>query len=430
LPSTKEGLAELGIIENGDYVVGKNGAKYGFKAPIQTPNKWDNIVHFSNGCIFQLVALDSPNAGRGLNCYAIIGDEAALFDKTRLDLNVRVTNRAKKERFKKASLLGAEVYASSTPVTKKGQWFVDMEKVCKLPANRKDHAFIKASVLVNQHNLQPGYLKRMKDTFVTTMLYEAEMLNSRPKEILNGFYPQLKPEKHYYTNYDNDYLEGITNNYTDKSFNSKQDKDIDKGRPLILSIDWGVFLSGVISQQLPNRYRVLKSIWAKQPNDEEDLINDFVAYYTPLPNKIVHLYYGHDGNAKVKKGTNETYGDALVKLLQAKGWTVYDKSKGKPVAPHNDKYLLINMMLKASSSRYPSIEINEQNNPDLIIGLERAEATEDKNGVRKVKKDERNASMKQEHTIHLPDAFDIPVWSIYKELLKPEREHWDLPISM
>ncbi len=428
LPSTKKGLAILGIYEGYDYVVGKNGARFGFAEPIYPPDKWDNIIHFSNGAIFQLVSLDNPNSGRGLNSFGILGDEAALFDSEKLFNNVKTTNRAKEARFEKATLLGAEIYASSTPLTKKGRWFTDMEAVAKKRPEK--YAFIKASALINKLNLRAEWFDEMRDESPSELIYNAEILNIRPKEILNGFYPQLNAEKHYYTDYDNEYLESITGNYTPASFNCRQDNDIDKGRPLILSIDWGVFLSAVISQQLPNRYRVLKSMWAKQPQDEEDLVNDFDEYYSSLPSKKVHLYYGHDGNAKVVKGTNVTYGDRLVKLLESKGWTVYDKSKRKPVAPHNDKYMLINMMLKGSSSRYPGIEINEQNNPDLIIGLERAEATEGPNGIQKVKKDERNASMKQEHTTHLPDAFDIPIYSLYKDLLKPEREHWDLPITV
>lgn len=431
LPSTKKGLAVLGIYEGYDYVVGKNGSKYGFAEPIYAPDKWDNIIHFSNGVIFQLVSLDNPNSGRGLNSFGILGDEAALFDPEKLFANVKTTNRAKEARFKNATLLGAEIYASSTPMTKKGRWFTDMEEVAK--RKPKKYAYIKASALINKLNLREEWFEEMKDEAPSELYYNAEILNIRPKEILNGFYPQLNPERHYYTDYDNDYLEGITSNYTTASFNCKQDNDIDKTRPLILSVDWGTFLSLVVSQKLPSKYRVLNSFWASQSNeskDLEDLIDDFDEYYKPLPNKTIHLYYGHDGNARIRKGTNETYGDMLVRLLRAKDWTVYDKSKGRPVAPHNDKYILINLMLKASSSRYPSIEINEQNNPDLIIGLERAEASEGKNGIQKVKKDERNASKRQEHTTHLPDAFDIPIWSIYKDLLKPEREHWELPTTL
>ena len=61
LPATKKGLAALGLYEGYDYVVGKNGAKLGFAEPIYAPDKWDNIIHFSNGAVFQLVSLDNPN---------------------------------------------------------------------------------------------------------------------------------------------------------------------------------------------------------------------------------------------------------------------------------------------------------------------------------------------------------------------------------
>jgi hypothetical protein len=429
LPSTKKGLSILGIYEGYDYVVGKNGAKYGFAEPIYAPEKWDNIIHFSNGSTFQLVSLDYHESGRGLNSFGILGDEAALFDPEKLFTNVKTTNRAKEARFEKASLLGAEIYASSTPLTKKGRWFTDMEEVAK--KKPKKYAFIKASALVNKINLREEWFEEMKDESPSDTYYNAEILNIRPKEILNGFYPQLKPEKHYYIDYDNDYLISITGSYTPKSFNCLQDKDIDKSRPLILSIDWGNFLGAVISQEIPNKYRVLNSMWVeKQNNDEEDLINDFCEYYAPHPKKEVHLYYGHDGNARVRKGTNETYGDMIVAMLEAKDWIVYDESKGKPVAPHNDKHILINVMLKGSSSRYPNIDINEQNNPDLIISLERAEAKDGKNGIEKVKKDEKNPSMKQQHTTHLSDAFDIPIYTMYKHLLKREVEHWNHPTTL
>jgi len=431
LPSTKKGLAVLGIFEGYDYVVGKNGARYGFAEPIYAPDKWDNIIHFSNGSVFQLVSLDNPNSGRGLNSFGILGDEAALFDPEKLFANVKTTNRAKEARFENATLLGAEIYASSTPITKKGRWFTDMEEIAK--KKPKKYAFIKASALVNKLNLRQEWFDEMKDESPSELYYNAEILNIRPKEILNGFYPQLKPDKHYYTDYDNDYLESITAEYTTASFNCRQDNDINKGLPLILSIDWGNFIGAVISQKLPDRYRVLKSMWASQSSDTadlEDLINLFDEYYQPLPNKVVHLYYGHDGNARLLRGTNETYGDMLARILKAKGWTVYDKSKRRPVAPHNDKFILINSMLKATSSRFPMIEINKHNNPDLIISLERAEAADGKNGIEKVKKDEKNLSMKQEHTTHLSDAFDIPLYDIYKDKLKPERDSWTLPTTI
>jgi hypothetical protein len=427
LPSTKEGLAVLGLYQDIDYVVGRNGKSLGFAEPIQAPDKWQNVIHFSNGAIFQMVSLDNPNSGRGLNAFGVIGDEAALFDPEKLFNNVKTTNRAKSERFKNASLLGVEIYASSTPLTKKGRWFTDMEAkiLNKELKNNEKYIFLKASSKVNLHNLRKGWIEEMKEESPSQIVYDAEIDNIRPKEILNGFYPQFT-RKCLYTDYDNDYLISKTENYTAKDFNCLQDNDIVKNKPLILSIDWGVFLSAVVSQNLQTKYRALNSFWEEQPKIINDLIDSFCDYYEFLDYKTLHLYYGHDGNQRAKNKSGETYGDEVKRLLKARGWTVIDKSKHRPAAPHNTKYTLMNLMFKGHSSRYPSIEINEHNNKDLIISLERAEAKDGKNGIEKVKKDEGNASMKQQHTTHLSDAFDIPIFEIFKGKLKADQDNWDL----
>ena len=68
LPALKEGLEMFGIYENIDYVVGSMaGKKIGFKMPFQSPDAFNNIMHFSNGFIYQFVSLDHKDSGRGLN---------------------------------------------------------------------------------------------------------------------------------------------------------------------------------------------------------------------------------------------------------------------------------------------------------------------------------------------------------------------------
>lgn len=427
LPSTKEGLEILGLYENYDYVVGKSGEKYGFKMPIQSPDKWQNIIHFSNGAIFQLVSLDNPNSGRGLNAYAVLGDEAALFDSEKLYTNVKTTNRSKKKRFKTATLLGAEIYVSSTPLTSKGKWFTDAEQLAKEQPEK--YAYIKAPAAVNIENLRPEWFQEMRDEAPSEMIYQAEINNVRPKEILNGFYPQFNIGKHCYSASDDEYLHALTEDYTPASFNCQQDSDIEYTIPLRLSIDWGIFCGATVSQKLPDEYRTLKSFWVDGKRDEEDLINDFCDYYESLTNKIVYLFYGHDGNKRVKKAHRETYGDSIAKALRKRGWKVVDKSKRKPVAKHNDKYILINTLFKRSSSKYPHMTFNEPNNKDLLISIERSEAKEGINGIEKVKKDERNPTKKQQHTTHLSDAWDIGVYEAYKDILKDYKESWDMPLT-
>ncbi|EKB02659.1 hypothetical protein HMPREF9711_03121 [Myroides odoratimimus CCUG 3837] len=408
LPSAIEGLEMFGLYKDVDYVIGRCGQKNGFAMPFQPPSQWNNIIHFANGAIFQLVSLDNPNSGRGLNSYAELGDEAALLDPEKLYNNVKTTNRAQKAEFKKCKLLGSQMYVSSTPVSRRGQWFVDMEKKAK--QNPHEILFIKASALSNPY-LRPDWFKKMKDEAVSQTMYEAEILNIRPKKIENGFYANLNARRHYYSDYNNSYLEGVDHN---KSYNVSclQDSDVDFKSPLIMSLDFGVFNGIVISQEQDYEYRVLKSMHVKSPKLLDDLIlEQFIPYYRAHQCKEVYLYGGHDGHHRLPN-SSKTLFEQVEDILYKNGWTVHLLAKN--VAPtHADKYLLINAMLKETESNLPVIRINEHNNTDLIIALERAEAKEGNLGVEKNKSSERNKSLPQEHATHLTDAFDYPIYALY-----------------
>jgi len=420
LPSTIEGLEMFNLYQDVDYVVGKSGKKNGFEMPYQPPNQWNNIIHFSNGSIFQLVSLDNPNSGRGLNSYGIIGDEAALLDPEKLYNNVKTTNRSQKKIFKDCSMLGAEVYASSTPITKKGKWFTDMEK--KAIENPQLYLFSQANAFSNPH-IRKEWFEEMRLEAPSELLYNAEILNIRPKEITDGFYANINPDKHYYTDYNNSYLETIGVTAKKEHFNCHQDNDIQRHHPLILSLDWGVFNCAVVMQPYEDELRVLKSFFVKSPKLLDDLfIEQFIPYYQPHQEKKIYLYGGHDGNNRLPNSSRTLF-QQVEDLLNAHGWTVYLMTRGA-AATHFDKYLLINAMLKGYRG-LPKIRINEHNNPDLIISIERAEAREGLNGtgVEKSKNSERNKSILQQHATHLSDAFDIPIVTMYNDIFKGKKSY-------
>lgn len=414
LPSTLKALEILGLIQDVDFVVGKSGKKFGFELPFETPNQWNCVIHFSNGAVLHLVSLDGGNSRRGLNTFGFIADEAALLNPEKLYYDVQLTNRAKYENNPNASMLGAEVYASSTPLTKKGKWFIEKEKLAKSKPN--EYYFSKASSLSNP-NLREDYLVKARDNAPSLMLFEAEFLNKRPKEITDGFYANLNPDIHYYTDYDVSYLEkqiwipeGIT-------LDCRQDKDLHRKQPLIVSLDFGVFNSLTVSQfnRNTNTFRVLKSMWAKSPKITNDLfIDQFLPYYEAHQDKKIYLYGGHDGHNAQANSTTTLY-EQLENLLRQHGWKVYVQAK-KSAPLHSRKYLLLNAMLKETDHRLPKIRIHQENCADLITALERAEAIEGKNGIEKQKKDERNKSMLQQHTTHLTDAFDYPIYDMFWDL--------------
>jgi hypothetical protein len=440
LPSTKEGLAMVGLYEDIDYVVGKSGKALGFEMPFQAPSRsWDNVIHFSNGFIWILVSLDLPNAGRGINSSIVIGDEAALLDQERLFNNVQTTNRSTcGGLYENMPLCNAEIYASSVAMTQKGQWFTDMEK--KALVEPWNVLFVKANAFANKQNLASDWFDRMKEKSPSQMHYDAEIMNIRPKKVANGFYPALDPKVHYYRDsFDNDYLTTLgTAAKKSKIESCRRDKDLMLGKPLTVTIDWGNIITMTVSQDQGERYRHLKTFFVKDNSIIDDIINDeFAPYYDYKKefNNIIEFYFDRNGNNR-QPNSRSTFAEQAIECFKAKGWKAIAKvRRGTENPPHNHKFIVLNYLLKnGGTNGLPLIEINENNCLDLIISLENAPAKEGKqpNTIEKDKKSERSKSLKQEHATHFSDTFDIPLyWKYYRkvdQLIKQQNERVFIPL--
>lgn len=433
LPSTKEGLEMFGIYENVDYVVGKCGAALGFELPFQSPSSWRNIIHFRNGTIMSMVSLDMENAGRGINSYWVIGDEAALLDKHRLFINVQTTNRAKKSFFKNSTLLNAEIFASSTPLSKMGKWFVDMEEVSR--KNSTKYAFLKANAYANAMNLSKDWFDRMRDESPSDLYYNAEILNIRPPGVLDGFYARLDPLVHYYGNsYNMDYLNNIGADYSRKHYNCKQDNDLVRTARLQLNLDFGKRINSITVSQYRksiNEVRFLKEFFNKHPKDMLDLLPEFVEYYDNHECKVVELYHDTSGFQK-EKNAKDTLIDKVSKYLRSQGWKVINKTPKTNNPAHLAKFLVINELLSERDPRLPKIRINKDNCPNLCISLENAEVKIKENSeYGKDKSSEVSETILQEHATHLSDTFDYNLFWQFCDLVKnPDRTVYDLPIGV
>lgn len=425
LPSTKAGLEMFGIYEGIDYVVGKNGKSLGFDAPFQAPDKWDNTIHFSNGFLWILVSNDQANAGRGINCSIVIGDEAVLLDKERLFNNVQTTNRSTcGGLYEDQPLCNAEIYASSVAMTEKGQWFTDLEAVAKKEPWKV--LFIKAPAAVNKHNLSKDWFERMRDNAPSQMHYDAEIRNIRPKKVTNGFYPMLDPKKHYYRDaYNLEYLQSVGVKAKKKDFNCLQDTDYMKSKPLIVTIDWGNIMTMTVSQDQGDRYRNLKTFHVSSPKIIDDLIDEeFAPYYEDKKqySNVIEFYFDRNGNNR-QANARLTFAEQAIECFKRNGWKVVVKvRKGSENPPHNDKFIVLNYLLKNGGTQgLPLIEINENNCNDLIISLENAPAIPGNkpNTIVKDKRSEKSKTLPQEHATHFSDTFDIPLyWRYYKKVMK------------
>lgn len=405
LPSTKEGLEMFGLFEGIDYVVGRCGQQLGFEMPFQAPDSWANVVHFRNGTIAVMVSLDNPNSGRGLNSYFVIGDEAALLTYERLYNNVLTTNRSIKPQFKTKTMLNATVFVSSVAMTKKGEWFTKREELAK--KNPKEFAFLKFTSLVNKHNLTPGWIKKMREEALSQVLFDAEIMNIRPRGVVDGFYAQLKNSIHYYSyKYDIEALGGITEDYTPTC---KHDKDLVRGVPLQLNLDFGGRINcGTVSQYLSsiNEIRFIKEFYAKNPHKLSDLVQQFIDYYEAHKEScnVVHLYHDRSGY-KQEANSKTTLAEDVENMLRAVGWTVINKTPNTNNPPHIDKFRLVNEILSEENTKLPRLRINENQCPNLIISMENAPLTSD-DAFKKDKSSERSTTIPQEHATHFSDTVD------------------------
>lgn len=437
LPSTKEGLAMFGLFEDIDYVVGKSGKSLGYEMPFQSPSKWDNVIHFSNGFILIMVSNDVPNSGRGINSSFVIGDEAALLDAERLFNNVQTTNRSTcGGLYADKPLCNAEIYASSVAMTVKGEWFTNMEALAiKEPWKV---AFIKANAYANKHNLAKDWFDRMRDKSPSEMHYNAEILNIRPKKVARGFYPSLDRKKHYYRDTFNlDYLQAIGVKARKKDFNCKQDLDYMKSKNLIVSIDWGNIMTMTVSQDQGERYRYLKEFFVISPKIIDDLIDEeFAPYYADKKkhNNTIEFYFDRNGNNK-NPNSRLTFAEQAVAAFKRNGWKVITKIRKQENPPHNEKFIVINYLLKHGGTKgLPVIEFNETNCANVIISMENAPAKEGSkpNTIQKDKKNEQSKTLPQEHATHFSDTVDIPLyWRFYKQvrrLINQQDESSHIPL--
>lgn len=420
LASTKEGLKMYGLHEDIHYVVGKCGKNNGFEMPFQTPDSWHNVMHFFNGTIAVFVSLDNPNSGRGLNASWIVGDEAALLDYTRLYNNVEITNRTVKSEFKYAKSLNSVMYVSSVAMTKKGEWFTGREKDSK--KNPDKVRFIKANAYVNAHNLRKGYIQEMKRKSLSQMIFDAEIMNIRPRGVQDGFYPQLKL-KHYYQ-YQDDYhmLGGVTDDFVESC---KYNQDLVRGVPIDLTLDFGGKINcGIVSQYLKSQHQInfIKEFFAKSADGEklDDLVQKFIDYYEPhkASCNVVHLYHDRSG-FKEEANSKTTLAEDVENKLRKAGWKVINKTPNTNNPGHIMKFRLIETILSETDHELPIVRINQDRCPNLIISMENAAITHKKDGFEKDKSSEKSKTIPQEHATHFSDTFDYRLYWQFGSVIDP-----------
>lgn len=422
LPSTRASLERMGIFEDKHYFVGRRGPKH-WEQPFESPADWRNFIHFWTGAAFALVSQDPGRVeNRGQNFDGGLGDEVAQLDPERLFNECQAGKRTWREPFRKNPLYLAEIYASSTPVTRTGQWFLKFEEEAR--TNPKDFLFLRANALMNKHNLSPTWFEEMRIKAASKMMYDAEILNIRPNLTVNGYYPMLKPRLHYYDADDRDYWLGRIVDRKPFMENAEGDMDYDPDLPLCVNIDPGSAINVAVVKQIHEKLkeqRTLKSFWRKHPSIIQELIeHDLLPYYTKHRKKVVHLFYDRTAKSRVAN-SRTTVADDVIALFRKAGWRVEDRTVRR-VVTQDEKYHVIGKVMKEDDPGLYKVRINRGNNRDLIISMENAEAIEDSKGmVRKDKRSEkRMGSLPRQHATDLSDAWDLDTFYYGKVRMRGE----------
>jgi hypothetical protein len=434
LPSTKASLERMGIFEDVHYYVGRQGPKH-WPKPYESPANWHNHIHFWTGAAFSLVSQDRGRVeSRGHNYDGGLGDEAAQLDPERLFNECQAGKRTWRREFIGHPLYLSEVYASSTPVTRDGQWFLKYEKdALETPEN---FAFLRANArLCNAHNLSPTWFEEMRVKAASVMMYNAEVENIRPNMTVNGFYPMLKPQLHYYTASDRDYWLGQLVDRKPFMDTAEGDMDYDPNKPLIVSFDPGAAINVAVVFQMHEgksgrELRTLRCFWVKHPSIIQDMLRDRVLpYYAKHKHKVVKLFYDRTAKSRVAN-SRRTVVDDVVDLFRKAGFRVEDMMGTRRVVTQDEKFHVVGRVMREDDPQLYRVRINRDNCRDLIVSMENAEARENAKGL--INKDKRSekrlASLPRQHATDLSDAFDIPVWFYARVAMRGEAAFKDVVV--
>lgn len=415
LPSTIRGLELLGYFKDIHFFVGRKPPKnLKWLEPYEPPSSYDHCLYWHTGAVFDLISLDNKNSGRGLNTDGGIGDEAALLDYEMLFANALSTNRGNGRIFGAEPLHHSVLFASSTPLTQKGKWLIEMEEQAKISPEKI--FYLRASSEFNRLNLGDEWFEENK-RILPDIIYNAEILNIRPGKVENGFYASLNSSVHYYTSSNASYLDSIGYTFAlDGEIDCRLDDDFIRDMPIDIAFDYGASINCMVcEQEVGDESRYINSFYVKSPELVTEVVKLFCKYYAHTNCHEVNYYYDHTAQG-TDAGRSKSFAEIVVEAFIAEGWIVYQHYIGQ--APgHDHKYKFWSAALKETDHRLPKFRFNSIRCKYLIMSMEGAGILQGKNGFEKDKRPERNKKLDQAETTHHSDAADTLAYGKYSNRL-------------
>ena len=418
LGSTILALERLGWYKDVHYFIGRRSPDPRWPEPFEPPassKAWTNMIHFFTGFCVVLISQDPGKAeARGHNFDIAIVDEAAQQNERRLGNEVFAALRTWRPEFIGKRMYHKKYFVSSTPVKPEGLWFLKYEEMARTDPKRC--LFISADSRFNASNLKPGWVEDQRKNFTNEVQYLAEIRNVRPRLTVNGYYPMLNPDRHYYGARDPAYRANYLT-YDATAGDCRMDMDVAPDMPLIMSFDPGAAINVLDVFQMHKHgreLRLVRDFFLPSPSIIQDLIEtQVVPWYAPHQRKLVYLFFDRTAYS-AKADAKNTTAQIVEGILRRAGWSVVVLARKGVITQHSKFHDIANVMNEGPDrlqDQVLTIRMNKDHARDTTISIERAEAKQNsKNQVVKNKLSEkRAASVPAQHSTHFSDAFDLPV---------------------
>ena len=411
------------------------------------------MIAWYNGSIQHIISQDGVGTSNSLTLDYLIMDEAKLLDFDKLKSETFPANGGFRGHFGHLPYHHSQLIVSDMPTTKKGSWFLTYEDKCDNELIEVIHAIIHEkwrlmdklksfqakgeepkpyiikeykrlckdlaelqSVAVDYNvfssieNLQvlgEAYIKQMKRD-LPPLVFQTSILCKKVGLLKDGFYNNLKENEHYYTAFDNSYLQSLEYNFDKtKEINCLQDGDLDRNAPICISMDYNANINWIVAAQRQGvKMKVLKSFYVKYDRKIVELVNDFCKYCQKQNRKEVIYYYDNTALGSNYAVNSDDFASVVMKTFKNNKWAVKGVHIGNSL-PHIEKHSLINDALKRRGKLFPMF--NRDNNEALLLAMEQCSIYQGPNGFKKDKRGEKLSESEEdklENRTDGTDAFD------------------------
>lgn len=472
IPGTIAAIEDITGLKHGvHFFVGCHAPKgAGFPEPVVRPYNWEHCIHWYNGHVTHILSQDIKFSANSLTLDGGLIDEARIIKKQKIDEELMPALSGSPGLFEDCPLKKSLWITTDRPLTREGQWVVEMEAQATPEITeelkksierylfmekygykrdwiekefafmnelrRKCHLYREYNTLMNVAVVGIDYLKDM-ERILPKRIFDISILNKRIKRAADGFYSSFDEGRHTYVVDTCDKMEDfritikptprnrIRSSYETYDFKRLQERscfldlDIDIKQSLNIALDYNANINWIVTGQIGDvngmrALMVLSSMFVKNERKLRELLDDWCNYYEPqrIRNNNVNYYYNQTAKQKkyANNDLNERFYETVVNALRKRGWNVNAIDMGEAMLQMSKFYLLDDAFKHRYNTKKgaPNLYpyLNKDNNEYLIAAMENTETSDKYDGFGKNKSGEKKAESEEDRSELRTDGTD------------------------